>query len=91
MTKVFGAGSQEWLDAQAAAAAPPGTPARNKAQTDYVGIAIHCASGGGICASNPKARPDLLPDEPGGYNSFKGSVWGQVRESGHHGWQCRRE
>jgi hypothetical protein len=72
MTKVFGSGSPEWLDAQAAAAAPAGTAARVKAQTDYVGIAIHCASGGGICANNPKARPDMLPDEPGGYNGFKG-------------------
>src|SRR3954451_20019807 len=72
MTKVFGPGSQEVADAQAAAAAPAGTAARNKAQTDYVGIAIHCGSGGGICAGNPKARPDLLPDEPGGYSGFKG-------------------
>src|SRR3954469_3138355 len=72
MTKVFGPGSQEVADAQASAAAPAGTAARNKAQTDYVGIAIHCGSGGGICAGNPKARPDLLPDEPGGYSGFKG-------------------
>jgi hypothetical protein len=72
MTKVFGEGSPEWLDAKKSAEAPPGTPLRNKAQTDYVGIAIHCAVGGGICAGNPKARPDVLPDEPGGYNGFQG-------------------
>jgi hypothetical protein len=72
MTKVFGANSTEWNDAKASAAAAPGTAARNKAQTDYVGIAIHCGSGGGICAGNTHARPDLLPDEPGGYNGFQG-------------------
>jgi hypothetical protein len=72
MTKVFGAGSPEWNEAVASAAAPAGTAARNLAQTDFVGIAVHCAAGGGICANNPNARPDLLPDEPGGYNGFQG-------------------
>jgi hypothetical protein len=72
MTKVFGNPSPERDDALASAAAPAGTALRNKAQTDYVGIAIHCASGGGICAGNSHARPDSLPDEPGGYNGFKG-------------------
>ena len=72
MTKVFGAGSPEWLEAQASNAAPAGTAARQLAQTDFVGIAIHCGAGGGICAGNPNARPDLLPDEPGGYNGFLG-------------------
>ena len=72
MTKVFGSGSPEWLEAQASAAAPAGTAERNLAQTDFVGIAIHCAAGGGICAGNPNARPDLLPDEPGGYEGFSG-------------------
>src|SRR5215213_9798828 len=67
MTKVFGEGSPEWLEAQASAAAPSGTAEHNLAQTDFVGIAIHCAAGGGICADNLNARPDLLPDEPGGY------------------------
>jgi hypothetical protein len=73
MTKVFGAGSAEWLEAQASNAAPPGTALRNLAQTDFVGIAVHCAQGSGsICADNPNAKPDLLPDEPGGYNGFQG-------------------
>ena len=72
MTKVFGSGSAEWNEAAASNAAPPGTAARNLAQTDFVGMAIHCAAGGGICAGNPKARPDLLPDEPGGYSGFLG-------------------
>jgi hypothetical protein len=72
MTKVFGSGSPEWNEAAASNAAAPGTAARNLAQTDFVGMAIHCAAGGGICAGNPKARPDLLPDEPGGYSGFLG-------------------
>jgi Type I phosphodiesterase / nucleotide pyrophosphatase len=72
MTKVFGAGSPEWLEAQASNMAPPNTAARALAQTDFVGMAIHCATDGGICAGNPKARPDLLPDEPGGYDNYLG-------------------
>jgi hypothetical protein len=72
MTKVFGPGSPEVADAQASAAAPAGTALRNLAQTNYVGIAVHCGAGGGICAGNAHARPDLLPDEPGGYTGFQG-------------------
>jgi hypothetical protein len=72
MTKVFGQGSPEWNEAAASNAAPPNTAARALAQTDFVGIDVHCASGGGICSGNPHARPDLLPDEPGGYNGFSG-------------------
>jgi hypothetical protein len=73
MTKVFGSGSPEWLEAQASNAAPAGTAARAKAQTDFVGMAVHCAkTADSICDGNPNARPDLLPDEPGGYDGFKG-------------------
>src|SRR4029450_8698377 len=64
-------------DAQTAAAAPAGTAARNKAQTDYVGIAIHCGSGGGICTGNAHSRPDVLPDEPGGDGGFGGLLGGK--------------
>jgi hypothetical protein len=63
MTKVFGTGSPEWLEA----AANP-----TLAQADFVGIAIHCAVGGGACNRSTHARPDLLPDEPGGYHNFQG-------------------
>ena len=63
MTKVFGTGSAEWNEANA-------NP--SLAQTDFVGIAVHCAAGGGICNSSTHARPDVLPDEPGGYNNFQG-------------------
>jgi hypothetical protein len=72
MTEVFGAGSPEWNEASASNAAAAGTPERAKAQTDFVGIAVHCASGGGLCTGNAAARPDKLPDEPGGYAGFLG-------------------
>src|SRR6202171_6043651 len=70
MTKVFGAGSPEWNEAVASNAAASGTAAGARAQTDFVGIAIHCARTGGVCAGNPNARADSLPDEPGGYTGF---------------------
>jgi hypothetical protein len=68
MTQAFGADSAEWKEA-----ANPAT--RVKAQADFVGIAIHCAQGGGICTTNPtnaaNARDDKLPDEQGGYVGYK--------------------
>ncbi|MDX6477966.1 MAG: hypothetical protein QOG29_553, partial [Gaiellaceae bacterium] len=75
MSEAFGTGSPEWTDAVASNAAPSGTPARAKAFTDYVGIAIHCAkTTGNICASNftnaTNSRLDKLPDEPGGYLGY---------------------
>src|SRR5262249_32261298 len=63
-------GSAEWNEAVTSNGAPSGTAARQLAQTDFIGMAIHCGKGGGICTGNPHARPDLLPDEPGGYNGF---------------------
>ncbi|TMM13471.1 MAG: hypothetical protein E6F98_06090 [Actinobacteria bacterium] len=37
--------------------------------TDFVGIAIHCGTQpSSVCAGNPHARPDGLPDEPNGYS-----------------------
>jgi len=73
MTKVFGSGSAEWNEADASNKAPAGTAARALAQTDFVGIAVHCAkTPGSICVGNANARPDLLPDEPGGYDSYAG-------------------
>ena len=44
----------------------------NKAVADFEGIAIHCAQGtSSACNRNAgNARPDLLPDEPGGYSNF---------------------
>jgi arylsulfatase A-like enzyme len=48
MTRVFGAGSPEWTEANAD---------RTKAQADFVGIAIHCALGSSLC-DTPNARAD---------------------------------
>ena len=53
-------------------------PTRNQANADFVGIAVHCAEGNSTCASRPRRSPDLLPDEPGGYNSFHRPVRPQV-------------
>jgi hypothetical protein len=75
MSQAFGTGSPEWNNAVASNAAPSGTAARAKALTDYVGIAIHCANGGGICTSNAtnttNSRADNLPDEPNGYVGYR--------------------
>ena len=58
--KVFGVGSPE----AAEAAANP-----SLAQTDFVGIGVHCAQDSAICSAGT-AKPDLLPDEPGGYDGY---------------------
>jgi hypothetical protein len=55
---VFGATSPEGIEANNPAV-------RDKANADFLGIAIHCAKGSPLC-NNAHARPDLLPDEPGG-------------------------
>src|SRR6266567_505974 len=82
VTSVFGAGSPEAAEVSNAANIPcgfgnnpPCTPAQQKAKNqpsaDFVGIAVHCGKGQTECASAIGARPDLLSDEPGGYNGFK--------------------
>jgi len=74
--KVFGAGSPE---AQQLNADPDSF--KDAEVADYVGVAVHCASGSALCASaqgvkfgqtspSPTAVADLLPDEPGGYAGF---------------------
>ncbi len=60
---VFGAGSPE----AAEVASNPG-----QAFADFVGIGVHCAQGSALCSAENHARPDLLPDEPGGYDGFSG-------------------
>jgi hypothetical protein len=50
--------------------------AAGAAAQDYEGIAIHCAQGSPLC-NNSFAKPDLLPDEPGGYNSFS-ALYGNI-------------
>ena len=80
---VFGAGSPEDQEQQNAfnipcgfGHNPPCTPAQAKAkaqpQADFVGIAVHCGLNATACAGSSGARPDVLPDEPGGYQGFKG-------------------
>jgi hypothetical protein len=74
MTRVFGAGSPEWLQAQA-------NP--QLAQTNYVGIAIHCALGAsGVChnqyADPASLKADTLPDEPNPDGSAGAGYAGQA-------------
>ncbi|HEY3531445.1 MAG TPA: hypothetical protein VGK78_20040 [Nocardioides sp.] len=75
---VFGAGSPE---AQQLASDPDSF--KDAEVADYIGVAVHCAQGDAICADaqakrgndtspSPTARPDLLPDEPGGYDGYQG-------------------
>src|SRR5579885_1541143 len=60
---VFGANSPQ----AAEVTANPG-----QAFADFVGIGIHCAKGNAICSAANTGEPDLLPDEPGGYNGYMG-------------------
>jgi hypothetical protein len=62
ITTVFGANSPEAAEANG----PGGTA---KATSDFVGIAIHCASGNSVC-NTANAKADVLPDEPGGYTGY---------------------
>jgi hypothetical protein len=59
---VFGANSPQAIEVKS----NPG-----QAFADFVGVGIHCAQGNAVC-STPNARPDLLPNEPGGYSGFQG-------------------
>jgi hypothetical protein len=60
---VFGADSPE----AAEVAANPG-----QAFADFVGIGVHCAQDSTLCGAANHGRPDLLPDEPGGYSGYNG-------------------
>ena len=75
---VFGANSPEAAEVQS----NPG-----QAFADFVGIGVHCASGAALCSADNNGKPDLLPDEPNGYNDFNGlfghkSVAPQIGPSG---------
>jgi len=41
-----------------------------QAFADYVGVAVHCAASDPLCSTANHGRPDLLPQEPGGYTGF---------------------
>jgi len=43
-----------------------------QAFADFVGIGIHCAQGNSTCSASNSGKPDLLPNEPGGYAGFNG-------------------
>lgn len=59
INNVFGANSPQAMEAASN---------HNKAVADFEGILIHCAQGSPLCANN--SAPDILKDEPGGYNGF---------------------
>jgi hypothetical protein len=59
INNVFGPSSPEATEAKANF---------SKAVADFEGIAIHCAPNSLLCGS--AGAPDVLPDEPGGYNGF---------------------
>src|SRR5260370_2186110 len=71
VTTFYGAGSPTDLAVRALLATPPNAATHQQPTTDYLGIAIHCAIGSPLCNSSLAAN-DPLPDEPNGYNGFKG-------------------
>ncbi|HYX76614.1 MAG TPA: hypothetical protein VE757_05500, partial [Gaiellaceae bacterium] len=84
MTKVFGEGSAEWTEGRNAQVAPGGTAGAAVALTDFVGIGIHCAAGGGICKNNPNARPDVSPQAPTGFQGLFGALYVNPAINGGH-------
>jgi hypothetical protein len=75
VTTFFGAGSA--TDSTVRAQLASSNPAtRQQPNTDFLGIAIHCAIGSAHC-NNGFALNDPLPDEPNGYTGFKG-LFGNV-------------
>jgi hypothetical protein len=43
----------------------------NQATADFVGIGVHCALNNSVCAPANTPEPDVLPNEPGGYNGYQ--------------------
>jgi hypothetical protein len=60
---VFGAHSPEAKEAE-------NPKLQSKATADFMGLAVHCARGSAVCSVGRGGRPDVLPDEPGGYHGF---------------------
>jgi len=76
IAQAFGASSPEQLQL-----AGDGDPFKDLETAQYVGVAVHCAVGNALCATakadrgnqttpSATAVPDVLPQEPGGYNGF---------------------
>jgi hypothetical protein len=61
---VFGAKSPEAREAE-----NPSNKGPARATADFMGLAVHCALHSAVGARG--SRPDLLPDEPGGYHGFR--------------------
>jgi len=59
---VFGANSPEAREAS-------NPNLQNKATADFMGLAVHCALRSAVCGAG--SRPDVLPDEPGGYHGYR--------------------
>ncbi len=59
--KVFGDPSPEYSEFQANG---------DLAFTDFVGISVHCNAGNDLCSSANNGKPDMLPDESGGYTGY---------------------
>jgi hypothetical protein len=79
VTTVFGLGSPQDVAVKAALAlpnTPANQPARQAPNTDYLGVALHCAAGSPLC-NGPTAKPDVLLDEPGGYTGFN-ALYGNI-------------
>ncbi|OLC25545.1 MAG: hypothetical protein AUH40_06220 [Chloroflexi bacterium 13_1_40CM_65_17] len=68
---VFGAGSPQALAVSGDPGCQLSTP-NCQSFSDFVGIGVHCALGSSLCSAANGARPDLLPDEPGGYSGYMG-------------------
>jgi len=53
---------------------PEAAESSSNRSADFVGIAVHCSqvdsADGKTCSSANHGRPDVLPDEPGGYSGF---------------------
>ncbi len=62
--RVFGAHSPEAKEAE-------NPKLQNKAAADFEGLAVHCAHGSAVCSAARGGRPDVLPDEPGGYHGYQ--------------------
>lgn len=69
VTTFYGAGSKQDLKVRKELGSKdPAT--RQKPNTDYLGVAVHCARRSALCKAH--SAQDALPDEPGGYVGFKG-------------------
>jgi hypothetical protein len=75
VTTFFGAGSAIDQNVRAQLASKD-KATQQQPNTDFLGVAIHCAVGSPLCNNN-FALTDPLPDEPNGYNGFKG-LFGNV-------------